>query len=36
VAVKVKVAELIPLGDKCKVRSLKVLHQVTIDGKKVA
>jgi len=35
VAVKVLVSELIPLGDKAKVRSVKVLHEVDIDGKPV-
>ena len=35
VAVRVKVSELIPLGDKCKVRSVKVLHEVDIDGKQM-
>ena len=35
VACKVKVSELIPLGDKCKTRSVKVLHEVDIDGVKV-
>lgn len=35
VACKVKVAELIPLDDKCKVRSVQVLHEVTIDGDNV-
>lgn len=32
VAVKVAVADLIPLGDKVKVRSCRVLHEVTYDG----
>ena len=35
VAVKVKAADLIPLGDKAKVRSCVVLHEVDIDGQKV-
>jgi hypothetical protein len=36
VAVKVKVSELIPLGDKAKTRSVKVLWEVDYDGKKVS
>ena len=35
VAVKVKAADIVPLGDKVKVPSLKVLHEVDIDGKRV-
>ena len=36
VAVRVKAADIVPLGDKCKVPSLKVLHEVTVDGERVS
>jgi hypothetical protein len=35
VAVKVKVEGLVPLDDKCKVRSCEVLHEVDINGDKL-
>lgn len=34
VAVRVNLDDLIPLGDKCKVRSCEVLYEVDVDGNK--
>ena len=35
VACEITVAESVPLGDKIKARSCRVLHEVTIDGERV-
>ena len=35
VAVRVKAADIVPLGDKVKVPSCKVLHEVDIHGERV-
>jgi hypothetical protein len=35
VAVRVDVASIIPLDDKCKVPSCEVLHEVDVDGEQI-